>query len=83
MVCANSVSPQGTCSGKVDWATAQGYCAATFGKKARLCTRKELEAGETLNSGCGYEQNLVWSSSDCNGGIYQVFGDPLRGSELI
>ncbi len=50
------------CSGEVSQPQALALCAATG---ARLCTLAELLADETRQTGCGYDQVPIWSSSKC------------------
>jgi len=54
-----------TCSGFVDYATAQAQCAAIG---ARLCSVVELANNETRGTGCGYDAQLTWSTSPCAAG---------------
>ena len=52
------------CSGRVDCAGARAYCEASG---ARLCTAAELINDEARGGGCGYDSELVWSSTRCSG----------------
>ena len=53
------------CQGRHPWAIANSICEAAG---ARLCTVDELRNGETTNTGCGYNAEQVWSSSECTTG---------------
>jgi len=52
----------GECSGLVTWAKGRDLCEA---QGARLCTAGELVNNEARGCGCGYDNQLVWSSSPC------------------
>ena len=58
---------------------AANYCQQVFGAGARLCTIDELNNSETVETGCGYDGRMVWSSTECDSGIMQGFGDPSYG----
>ena len=67
-VCGSSTSDGSTClSSGVTWQMAQDECQSLG---ARLCTKEEIEAGETAQTGCGYDNSLIWTSSECGAGMY-------------
>eukprot|EP00615_Pteridomonas_danica_P019331 CAMPEP_0114387328 /NCGR_PEP_ID=MMETSP0102-20121206/7186_1 /TAXON_ID=38822 ORGANISM="Pteridomonas danica, Strain PT" /NCGR_SAMPLE_ID=MMETSP0102 /ASSEMBLY_ACC=CAM_ASM_000212 /LENGTH=1469 /DNA_ID=CAMNT_0001544393 /DNA_START=38 /DNA_END=4443 /DNA_ORIENTATION=+ len=59
-VCSESSIGDDGCSGAVTYHEARVICEAVG---ARLCTLSELLADEAHDSGCGYNTELVWSSS--------------------
>lgn len=75
-VCGQSVLPNGRCSGFLAFEAAANFCEANFGAGARLCTISELLNSETKETGCNYDLERVWSSTPCNNGMMQAFGDP-------
>ena len=80
-VCARSQTPRGTCSGAVNGVTALNWCQNNFGAGARLCTASELLSGETKQTGCNYDSQMIWSSTFCgSGSLLQVMGDPAKGT---
>jgi hypothetical protein len=42
--------------------------AVCFEAGARLCTISEIMGGATGNTGCGFNDDLIWSSSVCSSG---------------
>ena len=46
---------------------------------ARLCTLEEIQAEETRGTGCGHDNDQVWTSSLCEDGFYSAQGSG-RGS---
>ena len=65
----------------------EGFALADFNcflSGGRLCTRDELVTGCTVNSGCGFESDLVWSSSvplpPFETGVWIVLG---KGTESL
>lgn len=50
----------GTCHTHKTFRQALDICEA---EGARLCTREEMDAGCTVNTGCGFNNNLIWTSS--------------------
>jgi len=82
-VCGESDSSSlgGECSGQKTWAEAESFCSSAG---ARLCSAAELENNEVRNTGCNYDEELVWSSTECeDNGNYKVYygggsvlGDP-------
>jgi len=68
MVCGESDKGiSGGCSGLVTWEQGHSTCQ-TVG--ARLCTLEEMSSDETRGTGCGYDNNLVWTSTSCGDGSY-------------
>jgi len=59
----------GVCSDLIDWSSAVSFCEDGG---ARLCTVSELEADETLGTGCGFNRELLWSSTPCGTGAYSL-----------
>jgi len=53
----------GACSGLKMLDEAMAFCE---GVGARLCTFSELLADEAKGTGCGYDSQLVWSSTPCD-----------------
>jgi len=70
-VCGESDDGLGGCSGELTWTEATSFCGAVG---ARLCTAAELSAKETKATGCGYDSQLLWSSTECDGGFSIVSG---------
>ena len=65
-----------TCFGGDDDDT-DGYthvAAVCVGGGARLCTVAELTAQETRGTGCGHDNQQVWSSDPCDGGFMSARG---------
>jgi len=50
----------GTCHSHKSFQEAMDICE---GENGRLCTREEMEADCTRNTGCGFNDNLIWTSS--------------------
>eukprot|EP00930_Biecheleria_cincta_P098874 TRINITY_DN9052_c0_g1_i1.p1 TRINITY_DN9052_c0_g1~~TRINITY_DN9052_c0_g1_i1.p1 ORF type:complete len:590 (+),score=67.64 TRINITY_DN9052_c0_g1_i1:63-1832(+) len=74
-VCGESDAlPLAGCSGKVTLQEAKSFCVAAG---ARLCTAAELQSDESAATGCGYDSEMVWSSTstECDDGqVMVVFG---------
>ena len=67
-VCGSSTLDGTTClPSEATWQTAQDACQSLG---ARLCTRNEVENGETRGTGCSYDKLLIWTSSECGAGMY-------------
>ena len=67
-ICGSSTFDGTTClPSEATWQTAQDACQSLG---ARLCTREEVENGETRGTGCSYDNFLVWTSSECGAGMY-------------
>ena len=73
LVCAEShivVSTQ--CEGLRSWSQANDLC---LNNGARLCSIEEIEADETRGTGCGLDNDELWSSTPCGSdGFYLGFG---------
>jgi hypothetical protein len=67
LVCGES--EVGTCQGLKTQAAANTACLA-YG--ARLCTYSELLNDETRGTGCGLDPSLVWSSTACGTGGFEL-----------
>jgi len=57
----SSVGDDFQCYEDQNFESAFGLCEAAG---ARLCTKGELEDDCTMNSGCGHDADLIWSSTD-------------------
>lgn len=53
----------GGCDGLVSWKDGRDLCEA---QGARLCSVQELLSNEARGVGCGYDSQLVWSSTPCS-----------------
>ena len=63
-ITCDSRDPSGTCLPAVaTYAEAEQACAAAG---MRLCTRGEIEDNICCGTGCGYDGNLVWTSTQTN-----------------
>ena len=60
--------PGGTCLPQA--ATFTEAVAACESQQMRLCTRQELEDNKCCSTGCGYDGNLVWSSTTTEGAVH-------------
>ncbi len=61
-----------TCQASATWAQAKALCDD---QGMRLCTVDELEADEANGSGCGFDDERVWSASACGAaGYYTAAG---------
>ena len=49
----------GSCK-ELTWSEANDFCVS---QSARLCTRTELEAGCAEQTGCNFDNRLIWSKS--------------------
>jgi len=54
----SSKNGMGGCQGEKTFAEAEAICASA---NARLCTAGELRAGCTRGTGCGFDDELIWS----------------------
>jgi hypothetical protein len=83
-VCAASMMPPlPGCSGKRAWHDARNFCSEVG---ARLCTETEYAAGLGRCSGCGYDEEFVWTSTSCGSRshIAHKIGKPgARVSEAV
>ena len=50
------------CNGQKSFTQASGICDTNG---LRLCTPSEILAGKTKHTGCGYDSQLVWTSTSC------------------
>eukprot|EP00054_Salpingoeca_dolichothecata_P025910 m.183153 g.183153 ORF g.183153 m.183153 type:complete len:3304 (+) comp25500_c0_seq1:45-9956(+) len=81
-ICAHSfVNCSGAWTGpekekeKMTFQQAQDYC---YGVGGRLCTAAEVVLRETTGSGCQYDKERVWTSTQCNkcqAGSFTLAGD--------
>ena len=61
--------PNGICGASLDCAAPQTYlqavtyCAENGG---RLCTASEIQAGATKKTGCGFDNERIWTSTPCD-----------------
>jgi len=69
----------GGCFHAETYAAAEMICS-NFG--GRLCTRDELHADCTKNSGCGHDHDLIWTSDIYGGGLVGS-GGGLLGSDIL
>lgn len=60
------------CTTDATWKEAYDICDNVG---ARLCTIEEIEQGVTNNTGCGFDDDMVWSMTPCENGFYTVPGD--------
>jgi hypothetical protein len=67
-VCSASVVGGQCHMGQLDWESALATCSAVG---ARLCTTSELDNDVAANTGCGLDDQLVWSGDECGvaGGV--------------
>ena len=72
-VCGETDAPSlgGACSGARSWSEASAFCLSAG---ARLCSAAELENDEARNSGCNYNTEMIWSSTECDGGYKVAHG---------
>lgn len=56
-----------SCLSGVSWEEARVKCENAG---ARLCTIEELENDIPRGTGCGYDWQMVWSTTPCQGGVY-------------
>jgi len=68
LVCGESDKLPGGCSGLQTYASAKALCESGF---ARLCTLEEMHDDEPRGSGCNYDFEELWTSTNCtlNGGL--------------
>jgi len=69
----DAASLGGECVGEVTWDEAEEYCTSAG---ARLCSATELQNDEAADTGCNYNDVVIWSSSVC------VDDDGLYGYEM-
>lgn len=72
----NDNKPVPECSGKVVQAQAALLCLELG---ARLCLAEELEQDVAFGTGCGLDQELVWTSTRCQRGLFFVAPGSSRG----
>ena len=60
------------------WADAATICT---GIGSRLCTVAELQAEESLGSGCWHDQEWVWAADTCDGGHMTAVGNSIYGPQ--
>jgi len=63
IVCGSSETGGLSCSGLKKHSDAVAHCEKVG---ARLCTIEELQANEAAGTGCGYDSQRVWTSSECS-----------------
>ena len=76
---ASNQPPLYNCSGAVSYIAARDFCQSVG---ARLCTANELLGDEARSTGCAYDSELVWSSTQCNNGngaYFVVYGSSAYG----
>ena len=56
-----------TCSGAVDFAGAVAFCE---NMGARLCTWDEISDKVSTSTGCSYNDDMLWTSTECGTGYY-------------
>ena len=56
----------GACK-ELTWSQANVFCAT---QSARLCTRTELEASCTEETGCSFDHRLIWSKTPASDGKF-------------
>lgn len=68
LVCGESDKLPGGCSGLLSYAAADALCESA---SARLCTLEEMHDDEPRGSGCSYDFEELWTSTNCtmNGGL--------------
>merc|ERR1712072_618039 len=66
-VCGASDKIKGGCAGSREYDSAKSICEADGG---RLCSMEELEGMATAGTGCGYDEQRVWTGSACGAGAY-------------
>lgn len=59
------------CTGTVPWEQAKAACEVVG---ARLCTADEMAADETRGTGCGYDDDRLWTATLCEGGALTQAG---------
>ena len=59
----------GACK-KLNWFDATNFCNS---QSARLCTRRELEASCSEETGCEFDSRLVWSMTTASNGKCQYY----------
>ena len=62
---ASDALPLAGCSGLVNWTAALEVCQSAG---ARLCAADELSAAR--GTGCGYDDESVWSATECGEGAF-------------
>jgi hypothetical protein len=62
LVCGESDTGLGGCSGFKTWANAKTFCETPG---ARLCTEEEIDERESGGTGCGYDSYMIWTSTSC------------------
>ena len=65
LVCGESDTGLGGCSGDLTWSCAVAFCES---KGARLCSLSELQADETTGTGCVYDALQLWTRTACDAG---------------
>lgn len=60
---------------EVSYREAEEVCRAAG---ARLCTEPEVSAGSTRGTGCGLDNRLIWTSTECANGEFCSSGHFLR-----
>jgi len=60
----SEVDADGTCLEDATWQQATDACAAL---NARLCTKEEMLGDCTRGSGCGHDNEMVWTSTEVTG----------------
>ena len=73
------------CSGELTWDEAYSFCTEVG---ARMCSVEELRSDEATDSGCMYNDQLVWSSTACGtphagGGRWVVPGAAAHNDTLL
>ncbi len=62
-----------SCDDTPTWYSARDLCES---EGARLCTQDDIKNGAALNSGCGFNFNMIWTSTRCGtNGNMMVLGD--------
>jgi len=73
-ICGESdAAPLSGCSGQLDFAAALIFCEDVG---ARLCSVDEVLNREAADSGCGYDYEIIWTSTSCGtNSYYTAYGD--------
>lgn len=61
-VCGESDLGLGGCSGLKNYSDAVNFCESA---NARLCTDSEIEKNVVAETGCGYDNQRIWSGTSC------------------
>lgn len=64
------------CQGNRTIAEAQAICESMG---ARLCSRAEMEADCTTKTGCNFDRELIWTSTECGGSVEPVWATASAG----